>query len=104
MAKMLEMVSINLKRFLWDKGNRLLAADASNLGPACEGNWWLRRIYPDACDVGIRIFSAKTGKSMTFYLEREERDAEGDLVAWHFRPVPESRRECNVDEVVIFND
>jgi len=38
------------------------------------------QIYPDACDVGVRIVSEKTGVVTEWVVDAEERDREGDLV------------------------
>lgn len=68
----------------------------------------LARLYDDACDVGISVKSAKTGRVVTYYLSDEERDASGeDIAGWYFKPIAEDVRrcpECANTEVLIIND
>lgn len=84
-------------------------AEASNFGPLREGHLLdkLTPLYADAKDKGIFITSSKTGITIRYYLARTERDNDGDVKAWMFRPVavdisnyPAAART----KVVIFND
>src|SRR6185436_6321418 len=95
----MELYALNLTRFSWDAKEGVLSAFESDLRHTkFDGTYpWLRRIYNDACDVGIAIKSPKTGAMKRFYLEREE-TREGDILAWHFKPVD----QCAVKSVVIF--
>ena len=53
---------------------------------ASDAQFRLERIYQDACDVGFVMVSERTGKELTFYLDKEERDPSGeDIIAWHFK-------------------
>lgn len=88
-------------RFRFNPRTRVLSAEMSNFGPCRDGMWWMVRLYPDAADVGIYVRSDRTGRVEPFFLEREEKDAEGDLLALHFRPVS---ARTGVKNVVIFND
>lgn len=95
-----------LERFSWNAQSRTLVAEGSDFGPLREtfdprtGRTWIQQLWNDACDVGIAIESHKTGKVERFYLSQEETH-DGDLLAWHFKPVSKS---CPVNEVVILND
>ena len=91
-------VSSNL--FTFCKDTKTLVAEISDLEANC-GRAWLTRLYNDACDIGFAIRSEKTGKVIRFSLSNEEKDREGDLVAFHFSPV---ETNSGVREVVIFND
>lgn len=53
-------------------------ADASDLGPG-----WAEQIFDDACDVGFRVKSQKTGDTRVFILARTI-TAQNDLVEWVF--------------------
>jgi len=96
--------ALHLTRFTWNSAKGTLTTFASDLGSCSDEMTWLRRLYNDAYDVGIGIRSGGpngTDKVETFYLEREEEDAEGDLVALHFKPLDAKSR---VKSVTIFND
>lgn len=62
---------------------------------------FLSQLYDDACDEGFVLVSAKTGKGIEVYLSDIERDADGDTVAWKFRPV---KSYAPFYGVTIFND
>jgi len=61
----------------------------------------LRRLYPDACDEGLDLVSHKTGAKITMYLDHIGRDAEGDVVAWVFKPVD---HDAPISGFVVVND
>lgn len=46
----------------------------------------LGQLYDDACDQGFVMVSAKTNKLVDFYLSDTQRDAEGDVQYWEFKP------------------
>lgn len=92
----------NSDRFTYDKKTNTFSAFVSDLGPKPFG-----RLYSDACDEGIVILAAKTLNMASFYVVHEERDGEGDLVAWHLLPTTETVRTypaLTTSKVVIFND
>lgn len=64
--------------------HKTLVAEHSDLGNPNLYN----RIYDDACDVGIALYSPKTGKTVIWYLA-DEIKREGDLEVWVFRPIAE---------------
>lgn len=59
------------------------------------------RVWRDACDVGFRIRSQRTGCIKLFVLDVAEtkRDSEGEVTSWTFRSHPD--REFTIE---IFND
>lgn len=67
-----------------NKDHKTLVAEHSDLGSPQLRN----QIYDDACDVGIALYSPKTGKTITWYLH-EEITRDGDLEVWVFRPIHE---------------
>jgi hypothetical protein len=82
-----------------------LVGEASEMGIR-PGHQW-ERLYDDACDVGIALQSHKTGVTTRWYLLDTERDAEGDITCWKFRPCSESARkspEIAAYTLVILND
>jgi len=79
-----------------------LVADASDLGSSSP---WTR-LYDDACDAGLAV-QTKKGATVRFYLAEYERDADGDVTAWTFRPIPEDVRRhpaCAKAELILIND
>lgn len=76
------MNEISSKHFSYHAKTREMTTFASDL----PNRGRFERIYPDACDVGLRIRSEKTGRSVTFAVYRQEiRD--GDLCYWELRPI-----------------
>ena len=61
-------------------------------------------MYNDACDVGICI-RGQRGYVARFVLQREEKNRDGDTVAWHFVPLDmREAKATRVDLVTVFND
>lgn len=89
------MLPIPLRTFTRSGGT--LSADISDIDATC----WMNRLYNDACDVGLAIRSETTGRVERFYHTNEERDREGDIVAWHFAATD---LKCPIQRVVVFND
>lgn len=90
-----ETVALPLDRFSMHKGT--LVAEASDLQWA-----GVMQLYDDACDAGIFIRSHKTGKVEAFYESGVDRDREGDVAGWRFKPC--NRKLTTVTEVLIIND
>jgi len=99
----MEHKALPLNKFFWNKNTKTLTAEASDFGPARDGHWWFHRLFDDAADVGISIRSHVTGRIETFYLEREDKDAEGDATGWWFKPSL-LRSPAPVKNVFILND
>jgi hypothetical protein len=85
--------NVPTERLTWDGKRKWFVAEASEL-PAPE------RVWDDACDVGYRLISHRTGKAEVFYLAAVQRDADGDIQVWIYRPV--NRRV--VAEFHVLND
>lgn len=94
---------VNSNRFHYD-GRRRFVAEASDFGPLREavrfGHPFLSQAFDDAADVGFRMVSAKTGKSVLFTLTNTIEDNDGDVSAWEF----ESYRLDPPCTAIIFND
>lgn len=75
----------------------------------CEGNKKpaFGRIYNDAADTGFILVSHVTLQDVKFYIDREEKNSEGELIAWHLKP--EDAAICKHPKlkdvtIVVFND
>jgi hypothetical protein len=83
-----------------DSGSKLVA-EISDL----TGFDLFKRLYDDACDAG---FALRTTHSVTRWsLAIEERDSEGDIIAWHFNPTSESvtvNPDCEGWDLTVLND
>lgn len=85
---------VSTDRFTYVAAERLLVAEASDLPP-------FGRVYDDACDEGLTLVSADTGREVVFGVEQIDRDREGDLVSWTLLPVDRAACPC---KVVVYND
>lgn len=91
-----------VERFTWHAPTRTFCAEASDFNDLCGA---VKRIYSDACDVGLAI-RGRDGRVATFYLS-EEHTREGDITHWTFLPTAEALRiapRLTGVKVEIFND
>jgi len=96
------MATIVSDKFHFDRETMTMSADITDLG--VEELW--ERAYPDACDAGFRIVSARTGRSVMFVVEGEDRH-DGDLIAWRLKAVKDRRHHepiLDLMKVVVYND
>ena len=77
----LDIPALNLKAFDWDRENNSLTAEVS-----CLEGFAIRRLFNDACDMGIAILSP-SGVTKRFNLVGTDEDGEGEVQGWHFNPV-----------------
>lgn len=94
--------ALPLSRFHWHKESNTLSAEDSDLrSSSFDGTHpWMQRVYTDACDIGICIYSELTERFVRFTLSKEEvRD--GDLLWWEFKPLDDAGL---VEKVIIWND
>lgn len=99
----LQVPQIDARIFTHVKEEKKLVAEHSTAGNVS----FTRRLYDDACDVGIQVFNPKTGSVTRWYLAGEDKDREGELQATNFRPCSESvRRNPEVEgyTIILFND
>ena len=90
-------------RFDFNTTIKTFSTEASSL----RGTPFQSQLYDDACDVGFIMKSTKTGNEVTYVLEKEHKDFEGEVIKWTFVPTIESynkHREAVNTRVVIFND
>lgn len=100
----METKALSLKHFDWLKETKELVAEESQLrdGRRFDGTHpWMQQVWNDSCDIGIAIRSHTTNKIERFYLDKEDRDSEGEVGGWHFKPVDTN---CPVRHVLIIND
>lgn len=72
------------RRFDYISASKTFMAEISELSHG--GVDPLGQLYNDACDQGFVMISDKTGSEVEFYLHDTQRDTEGDVIAWDFRP------------------
>jgi len=92
---------LSTKQFNVYPDEKKFVAEASQLGR------FLERIYPDACDLGFVLESARTGKESMWYETRTLRNSDGDAEAWLFLPTSETimrHPQLKDWKVIIFND
>jgi hypothetical protein len=92
-----------LERFDWGGMVGVLVGEASDLAISPGTPPW-SRLFNDACDAGIAIRSGKTGRTVRFYLEREDRDREGEIQGWWFKVYDRDAHGHGVIRVLIIND
>jgi hypothetical protein len=64
-------------RFTWDENRG--SACASDLTKSINP---FGRVFNDACDMGFRLVSPKTGREKLFTVTSETRNADNDVVLW----------------------
>lgn len=84
---------------LFSYANRTFTADASDL----RGKTFIGRLFDDACDVGLRLKSPRTGAVKNFILVKEEKDKEGDTICWLYLSDKAVGKQEEL-KMVIFND
>ena len=91
---------LSTDQFTWVAAANELVAEASDLGD------YVGRLFDDAADVGFNLVSARTGAVVTYSLEHDEYDAEGDLLSTVFAAVDENAmpRERSLPQVRVLND
>jgi len=91
------MSAISTKHLHYQKIGRSFFGEISELP---DKHIPLKRVFPDSCDEGFTLVSHVTGNGIDVYLNETKRDADGDVIAWEFVPVNDSR----ITKVVILND
>lgn len=87
---------VSTNRFTYISADRMFVAEASDLPE-------FGRVYDDACDVGLTLISARTGKEMVVTVNHTERDqADGEFLYWDL--VPADLRMPPAFTVRVYND
>lgn len=77
---------ISTSKFSFDARNASFVTEISDLMFAFGRRAPWGQLYDDACDEGLVLVSAATGKEVPFYLDgADERD--GEICGWRFKPV-----------------
>lgn len=99
------MASVELSTDLFDWDNSgivsLASVEASELAGANLPGRILDINEPSA---GFKLTSHKTGKSVLFRLVSEDRDADGDVRFWEFKPLSDRSPMVPAMTVIVYND
>lgn len=87
---------ISSKHFDYIKADKTFVAEISEL----QGKLHMIQVYPDACDAGFEMVSAKTGKIVRFVETKEVRQ-DDEIVAWEFKCLDKDHKNL---KALIFND
>lgn len=85
---------ISMRQFSYDPSTRTFTGEISS-------THGFGRVYDDACDEGLTLVSAKTGREVVFVVERTEyRD--GEIVSWTLKPADSAVWAAG--SILLFND
>ncbi len=87
------------KDFHWDKIDRTLTTEASNLHKNLFG-----RIWDDAIDQGFSLVSHHTGRQVTFVIHKIDMTPDHDIAGWWLKPVRIGARDVQDICVHVIND
>jgi len=82
---------ISSARFTFSKKTNMFVADMSEVSHG--GYNILSQLYNDAADQGFVMISHKTHAAVEFYLDHTEREADGDVRFWLFKPTANAVRK-----------
>lgn len=102
----IQTVTHSSKLFATDAQSKTISAEASTLTAGLRDYPLFGRVYDDACDEGFSILSERTGRVVTWALDHEERDGEGDTLYWDLKParIDELRAGLQGWRVRVYND
>jgi hypothetical protein len=92
---LLKPTYVGTQALCWVPAESLFVAEDSSLPRPS-------RVWDDACDVGYTLVSHLTKRPLVVALEHEERDPEGELLWWDFRPIDHDYHDRFA--VRVFND
>jgi hypothetical protein len=85
------------RQLSWQAADRVYAGEISSTNG-------LGRVFDDACDEGLTLVSARTGREMVFMVDHVTRDEEdGTILVWTLIPVNRADRQL-VTSIQLFND
>lgn len=85
---------VSTDAFTFIPERNVFVAEASDLPP-------FERVFDDACDEGLTLVSAKTGREIVFAVHREVSNGEGELLYWELRAATPNESAVTVR---VFND
>jgi len=96
----LRPLPVKSSQFTWIREERRFVAEISDLGGQ------FGRVYDDACDEGLTLVSSQDSgrQDVVFAIDREECDAEGDVLYWDLVPASLALRSRVPFTVRVFND
>jgi len=89
---------ISSKFFDYNGRTKVFAAEVSDLPFHPIGS----KIYDDACDVGFRMVSERTGEKLLFSLYHVDQNQEYEVQGWWFKAV--SKTNLSELKVLVIND
>lgn len=92
----------DLQDFSWNKEDRTLVAEVSTLSCG-RSRATTAQVYDDACDVGFVIESHHTDRRITFAQSNTDRNADGEIMGWWFKPCERKDAALGI-RVLIIND
>ena len=87
---LLDITPFSIKLFTHNPESKMLIAEASDL--CCWKQALFRRLYDDACDIGIALYNPRTGSTTHWYTCAEVMEQD-ELTAWILQPTVESCRK-----------
>jgi hypothetical protein len=85
---------VSTRQFDWDSADRKFVGEISS-------THGFGRVYADACDEGLTMVSARTGREVVVVIDTEVRDANGDVQFWVLVPADSGAPKFTVQ---LFND
>lgn len=85
----------NTRQLTWDADRRTYHGEVSDTNG-------FGRVYDDACDEGLTLVSARTGRTVVMVVNHTEYDANGDVSWWELRTADFHRDP--VFQLLLFND
>lgn len=78
--------TFQLSQFDFDKVSRELVGEASTIQRGGQVKLF-GQVFDDACDQGLVIQSHRTGKYLTFVVDKVDQDREGEIQGWWLKPL-----------------
>jgi hypothetical protein len=89
---------VSAESLMWHRETAEFIGEISDIGGR------FGRVYNDACDDGLTLVSRYDGREITFVVEHEERDRDGEVQWWVLKPADLALRLRTPFTVKIFND
>lgn len=80
----MNQVTVTSSKFDYNPATKMFFAEMSMFDH--EKIDLLETLYPETGEKGFKMLSAKTNKQIDFVLELVDREADGDLRGWIFKP------------------
>ena len=80
----MNQVTVSTNNFSYNPATKMFFAEMSMLDH--QKIDVLETLYPETGEQGFKMLSAKTNKQIDFVLELIDREADGDLRGWIFKP------------------